>query len=81
MTRSYSALLACLALSVACASKSKGSDNPDAGNYDGYQSEGGQGDGTNATGPRPKPRASTASTRITSRKHCATTRRAHARIR
>ena len=30
MTRSYSALLACLALSVACASKSKGSDNPDA---------------------------------------------------
>jgi hypothetical protein len=61
MTRSYSALLACLALSVAaCASKSKGSDNPDAGDHDGYQSEGGQGDGTNATGPRPKPRASTA---------------------
>ena len=31
MIRSHSALLCCLALSVACASKSKGSDNPDAG--------------------------------------------------
>lgn len=71
MTRSYSALLACLALSVACASKSKGSDNPDAGQYDDYHSEngdgagsGGQGDqaGTAPTGPRPKARASTATT-------------------
>ncbi len=69
MTRSYSALLACLALSVACASKSKGSDNPDAGKYDDYYSENGsggsdQGDGATRepTGPRPKARASTATT-------------------
>jgi hypothetical protein len=61
MTRSYSALLACLALSVACASKSKSSDDPDAGNYDGYHADGGQGDqATNATGPRPQARSSTA---------------------
>jgi hypothetical protein len=62
MTRSYSALLACLALSVACASKSKGSDNPDAGQYDGYHSDGGaSGDQANTpTGPRPKARTSTA---------------------
>lgn len=64
MTRSYSALLACLALSVACASKSKGSDNPDAGQYDGYSDGGASGSGqdqtTSPTGPRPKPRASTA---------------------
>lgn len=64
MTRSYSALLACLALSVACASK-KGTDNPDAGQYDDYHSENGgsgqDGDQTTApTGPRPKARASTA---------------------
>lgn len=72
MTRSYFALLACLALSVACASKSKGSDNPDAGQYDDYYSDNGgsagsgsgQGDDQVATptGPRPKPRASTATT-------------------
>lgn len=68
MIRSYSALLACLALSVACASKSKGSDNPDAGQYDDYYSDNGgasggsgqDGDQTSPTGPRPKPRASTA---------------------
>jgi len=70
MTRSYSPLLVCLALSVAaCASKSKGSDNPDAGNYDGYYDENGDGAaadgsggdaGTKApTGPRPKARVST----------------------
>lgn len=68
MTRSYSLLLACLSLGLACASKSKGSDNPDAGQYDGYYSENGDGasDGgsgdvatTSPTGPRPKARAST----------------------
>lgn len=70
MTRSHSALLACLALSVACASKSKGSEDPDAGQYDGYYSENGAGAGggdgqggdqatTTPTGPRPKARAST----------------------
>jgi hypothetical protein len=60
MIRSYSALLACLALSIACASKSKGSDNPDAGQYDDYHSENGDGaDQATPTGPRPKARAST----------------------
>lgn len=71
MTRSYSLLLACLALSVACASSSKGSDNPDAGQYDGYYTENGDGAGnggqggetsaTNPSGDRPKPRPSTGS--------------------
>lgn len=71
MTRSYSLLLACLALSVACASSSKGSNDPDAGQYDGYYSENGDGAGggdgqggdtatTSPTGPRPKARVSTA---------------------
>lgn len=73
MIRSHTPLLACLALSVACASQSsKGSDNPDAGQYDAYYSEvdggaaggdasGGDGDGETRTptGPRPKARAST----------------------
>jgi hypothetical protein len=68
MTRSYSALLACLALSVACASKSKGSDNPDAGQYDDYYAEngassgGGSGQAGTPTGPRPQARASTGTT-------------------
>ncbi len=63
MTRSHSALLACLALSVACASKSQGSENPDSGQYDGYDSNGGA-DGSQATptGPRPKARVSTSTT-------------------
>lgn len=63
MIRSHSIMLACLALSVACASKnSEGSDNPDSGQYDGAT------DGattpaddaaTTPAGPRPKARAST----------------------
>lgn len=68
MIRSHSPLLACLALSVACASSSKGSDNPDAGQYDGYYDENGGGAATDGgstgqtrepVGPRPKARAST----------------------
>ncbi|MEM7158719.1 MAG: PA14 domain-containing protein [Myxococcota bacterium] len=73
MIRSHSFLLACLALSVACASnKSQDSENPDAGTYDGFYSEtdeGGAADGgsTPADGgntaatptERPKPRSST----------------------
>jgi hypothetical protein len=65
MTRSYSALLACLALSVACASKSKGSDNPDAGQGDpSEKTDGADGSDQTATptGPRPKARATTATT-------------------
>jgi len=68
MTRSYSALLACLALSVACASKSKGSDNPDAGQYDGYSDGGASGETKTPTGPRPKARASTATKAGTTKK-------------
>lgn len=78
MIRSHSPLLACLALSVACASQSKGTDNPDAGQYDGYYSDNGDGSGgTTAaggdgetrtpTGPRPQARISTA-TRAGARK-------------
>lgn len=79
MIRSHYSLLACLALSVACASQSsKGSDNPDAGQFDGYYSEvdgGATGGGSTAdggetrtpTGPAPKARAST-STRGGARK-------------
>ncbi|MCX4239345.1 PA14 domain-containing protein [Paraliomyxa miuraensis] len=66
MIRSHSLLLACLSLGLGCASSSKGSDNPDAGQYDGYYSENGdtaggtdQGNTTSPTGPRPKARAST----------------------
>ncbi|MEM9461089.1 MAG: PA14 domain-containing protein [Myxococcota bacterium] len=68
MIRSYSPLFACLALSVACASSSKGSDNPDAGQYDDYYDENGgsstDGGASPATtkdpvGPRPKARMST----------------------
>ncbi|MCA9708601.1 MAG: IPT/TIG domain-containing protein [Myxococcales bacterium] len=68
MIRSHSALLACLALSVACASQSKGSNDPNAGQYDGYYDENGDAAGTSTAdggtktpvGPRPKARASTA---------------------
>ena len=81
MIRSHSFLLACLALSVACASsKSQESENPDAGTYDGFYSEtdaGGAADGgstatedgdtANTPSARPKARAST-STRAGARK-------------
>lgn len=66
MIRSHSILLACLALSVACANKNKeGSDNPDSGQYDGYEGDpaadpNAPGDDAAApTGPRPKARLST----------------------
>lgn len=75
MIRSHSPLLAGLALSVACASSSKGSDNPDAGQYDGYYDEnggGGSADGGSSgtresVGPRPQVRNST-STRAGAKK-------------
>lgn len=67
MTRSHTPLLVLLALSVACASKSKESTDPDAGQYDGYYDEnggsagsnGGSGSTTDPVGPRPKARIST----------------------
>src|SRR5690606_13596805 len=63
MTRSYSLLLACLALSVACASSSKGSNDPDAGQYDEYYGENGSnaggGGAASPSGSRPKARVST----------------------
>ncbi|MCH9681059.1 MAG: IPT/TIG domain-containing protein [Deltaproteobacteria bacterium] len=76
MTRSTCSLLACLALSVGCANKNANSENPDAGQYDGYTSETGAsddgsvtdgGEAATPTGPRPKARAST-STRSGARK-------------
>ncbi len=78
MTRSYSTLLACLALTVGCANKgAENSENPDAGAYDEYHTETGDsangdtgaGDdvATKPTGPRPQARGST-STRQGARK-------------